>query len=77
MAPGKILAGCWGSIVQVWIELRGEVVLREHEWWEHWRGTEGGTVKISLRGRKEQSMWMEAEGKRWRGPARNTNYCII
>ena len=70
MAPGKILARCWGNIVQVGVELRGKVVLRKHERWEHWRGAERGTIKISLRWRKEQSVWMESKWERWRGPAK-------
>lgn len=68
MTPGEILSWCWGSIVQVWVELRGEVVLRKHEWWEHWWGAEWGAIKISLRWGEEQSMGVEAEGERWRGP---------
>lgn len=78
MAPREILARCWGSIVQVWIELRGEVVLREHERWEHWRWAEWGAIKISLRWGEEQTMWMESEGKWWRGPTtKHKKQCIM
>lgn len=46
------------------------MVLWKHEGWEHWRGAEWGTIEISLWWGEEETVWMEAEGERWRGPVK-------